>query len=209
METVKNVGTVVIISAIVAGGIVFVFNGGTEVVREIRIPSDQLGAIPGSEIDGNYFTIGGVEFAHITMQAVPTSSAPCVVKNPWNATSTLTFFSASFSDAPVDLTPSLDLSTSTNAYLSATNTPAFISNFAFTSDSVNDLIWQLGASSATSSNLDGQVLISQKNPTDGATPILIKSGEFVGLKNGTSTPGPSQTTKSKFVGQCTASFRKL
>lgn len=184
MNNLKSLGITVVTSVVVVALGFFFFGGST---TERVIEKEQLGAIPGNNIEGKFVTIGGVELAYVKMPMIATSSVPCVTKNPFNATSTLVRFTAVFTDMITDGAgiPGMDFSTSSNAYLSATSTTPLVANWRFTSNTPDEFVYA-------------------PSTVTGDSHYTLGVKQSVGLKNATTTPGVDT-----FVGNCTAVFQKL
>src|SRR3990167_9839780 len=101
MNNLKIVGISLVVSALV--GVVGFSFYPTSPNDDRPIPQDNLGAVPGNSIEGKYFTVGGVEFANVRMNAIATSSVPCVTKNPFNGDAAIKSFTANFSDVPTEI----------------------------------------------------------------------------------------------------------
>src|SRR3990167_6546851 len=90
---------------------------GPSVVEKVI---ERLGAIPGTSVDSNYFSIGGIEFYQNGVGFTATSSVFCSFKNPFApATTSIDFISVSRSTS-FAATTEFDISTSTTAYGSST-----------------------------------------------------------------------------------------
>lgn len=90
---IKNVlvsGLVAIVAVVV--GVTFMKPAGTVEYRDI--PEENLGATPGNVVEGNYFTVGGVEMAYLSGSFASTTNV-CLFKNPFpSASTTITRFTA-------------------------------------------------------------------------------------------------------------------
>ena len=185
MNNLKSGGIAVVVSVVVVSLGLFFYGGSTTTERVIE--KENLGAIPGNNIEGKYIIIGGVELAYVSMPMIATSSVPCVTKNPFNATSTIIQFSAIFTDTVTDIAgvPAMDFSTSTNAYLNATSTTPLVANWPIKSNSSDEFLWR--AQTVT-----------------GETHYTLRANHYIGLKNATTSPGVDT-----YTGYCTATFQKL
>lgn len=191
-----------VVSVAVAGVLVFVTR---QEPTEVRIPQDRLGAVPGTEIEGNYFTVGGVQLAYVRQSLIATSSGAtsCTFKNPFSTFALVRSFGVNFSTTSV-VAQKVSVATSTNQYLSSTSSPAFVFENSVPADATAHVFaWQPGVGTSTLINkahsADGRNQLK-----DGTTPFFIRSAEYIGLKTATSTPG-----KQELRGTCTAVFQKL
>jgi len=92
-----------LVALVVAGGVVYlapqkviVGPAQKEIVREVVKEVKELGAIPGIEVSGNEFSIGGFRTLQTRVPFAQGTSSLCTVAKPHFATATLAFFGAVF-----------------------------------------------------------------------------------------------------------------
>lgn len=192
MDNLKNVSISVAVSVVVAVlAIVTSLTFLNRPIEQVSIPPAQLGAMPGNQIEGQYFTIGGVEYAHVRMANDATSSVPCMTKNPFSATSTLVSFTARFTQTPTDqaaYNQDMDIATSSSSDFwpgSATSSQSIVNDVKLPSNGSKLITWN-------------------NNSVTGAAHNYFKPGDYLGAKMATNTPGVDY-----FTGVCTAVFQKL
>src|SRR3990167_329789 len=162
-------------------------------------PQDEnVGAIPGTTVDSQEFSIGGVRYAYINKTMAATSSAVCAIKNPFGSNAALIQFSGNFTDTPTAAT-TVTVSTSTQKMLGATSSPALVIDRALGANTTGFILWQPN-SNATSSDRTWT-----RPPTDGTSPFFLRSTEYVGAKAATSSPGAGDN----YAGSCSAVFQKI
>lgn len=200
----KNLGVSVVVSVVVVIVGLYFFGGSTV---ERVIEKENLGAIPGSSIEGKYLTVGGVNMAYIT-SAFPgnASTTLCTMKNPFSKDAQLVSFSVKISSSTNATAAKASVSTSTNAFLSATTSPTIVFEKVIpirqTSYSFN---WvprlATGSSTTATSKLFQEQEVVLRN---GESPFFLRSTEYVGIKVATSTPG-----KEYQRGTCRAIFQEI
>lgn len=213
MDKVKTVVVPAVVALVVAAvGVVYFAPEPTEV----NIPDDQLGAIPGNSVEGKYFTIGGIEYAHVFSPMIATSSVACTFKNPFNATSTLTQFTASFTET---LGTKVSLATSSaaiphgTAASTATSTRMLVHEYPLASNTTDEFVWTPSTFAGIASTSQGQPLnratmvlgVKSGNNAHGVSLHLINPKHYVTLKSSTGTP----TATESFEGRCSGVFQKL
>src|SRR3990167_9205208 len=113
MSNKLSVGALVV--AIAALGVAYfapekvVIQPTKEVVREVV---KELGAIPGTEVSGNEFTVGGLTVVKYRVPFLQATSSLCIVPKPHYATATLAFFGAVFNSGVATGTRGVDVSMS-------------------------------------------------------------------------------------------------
>ncbi len=215
MEKLKVAGGIVALTIAVSIGTVYFYPPNIEVTNNVReIPKEQLGAIPGDEVSGNYFTVGGVEFASVSRRMVNASST-CAFKNPFNATSTITSFNAGFRNVDTAaIAVQFSISTSTeadlwNATTPATSTPALVFEHQVgTAPALNNISWfpNLRASTSVGTAQTGKLFIAS-DYLEGSSPFFLRNGEYVGLAAATSSRGAPTT--QMYSGTCSATFQRM
>lgn len=186
MDNMKNiVVTSVVVSVVVVLAAYFVLPRGNTVVNN-QIPDNTLGAVPGNEINGNFFTVGGVERAYVKQNWIATTTRVCMIPNPFRATSTLVSFTARNTNTVAGAN-SFDISTTTHAGgYGATSSTYILRDFTIPANSYNQTD---GYTNGSSANL----------------PVVISGRESVRLfRSATSTAGTDN-----YQGICTAIFQKL
>lgn len=149
-------------------------------------------------VDSPWVTINGVKSYYYNEQMTATSSVPCSVKNPWNATSTLVWYSAKVTASGLG-SQAFDVSTSTTAL--ASSTPAFLYNVTTASmPSATDFVALYSPGVAESTTVVGQNAV-------GRSSALIGPGEYVNLRISTSTPGTF--AGGYWTGTCKALIQEL
>lgn len=106
----NKLGIVALIVAVVALGITYFAPTPTQVREVIR----ELGAIPGTSVDSNCFTIGGLEKCYYRRAFSTATSTYCAIRLP-SSTSTLDSFTARL-DTSTSTAGMLVLATSSVAY---------------------------------------------------------------------------------------------
>lgn len=169
-----------------------------------EIATNTLGAIPGTSVDGNYFSIGGVEYYHYKTAIIASSTVPCYVKpNPFGAATT----SIEMASMQVNTNGlgafAIDLSTTTSAGGWATTSPALARSFAFAAAPVRPFIYQ---QATTTTLLTIGRSVGSINDDGAATNVFVKPGEGLTFRVATGTPG---TFTSYATGVCEVVLRKL
>src|SRR3990172_4699317 len=119
----ENLITVAIAVILSVGAVTFLPSDNTVIPTDVS--NEDLGAIPGTSVDSQEFSIGGVRYAYINKTMAATSSAVCAIKNPFGSNPALIQFSANFTDTPTAATV-VTVSTSTQKMLGATSSPALV-----------------------------------------------------------------------------------
>ena|SRR3990167_7963947 len=183
MNNLKNVGVTVVVAVIVTTGLYLFLQGEQD--GGTPIPQEILGAVPGNEINGNYFIVGGVEQAFVKQNWIASTTRVCIIKNPFpNASSTLMSFTARNTNKTVAGVNSFSLSTTThsNGYGATTTNTIFKD-------------WAIPTLSQTS--IDAT--------QSGVLPVILAGVEHLKVtRNATSTAGTDN-----YQGICQATFQKL
>lgn len=181
MDYIKFVAVSVVVSVVVAFGVFQTFKTSP---TEVPIPQDTLGATPGNSVEGSYFTIGGVDFAHVKTSWIATTSRVCIIKNPFpNATSSLVAFTARNTNT-INGANTFDVGTTTHANgYGATSTPKILQGFVI--------------ANLKMTGTDGE--------TGNKLPVLIDKRESINMtRYATGTAGTDN-----YTGVCQATFMKL
>src|SRR3990167_1841969 len=126
MDNIKNylvAGVVLLVVAIVG----IVYPRPVPVIDNVRSVTDRvdewmetrLGAIPGTTIDSQVITVGGVDIGYVGKPIAGTSSVLCSIRNPFSSTSTIDKLTIKRTSGFAAATE-YDVSTSTNAFGSST-----------------------------------------------------------------------------------------
>lgn len=148
---------------------------------------------------GAVSTLDGVDFPFITINGyqewrgnIPfaaTSSTLCSVRNPFQATSSLTAFGARATSVGGLATQLFDLATSTTAY--ATSTPAYLKEFSSPASDWS-VRWEPGTTT-------GSRLIGHSNNSQGNSDNLIGPNEYLNFRISTSS---ASAFSSYMTGAC-------
>jgi hypothetical protein len=186
MNSVKVLGISTVVSVVVVTGALSfgLFSSGTKVI-EREIPKKDLGAIPGNAVEGSYFTIGGIEYAHIKQPWIATTTRVCIIKNPFpNATSTLLSFTAKNTNLVVGAN-TFDIATTTHLNgFGATSSQAILRGFTVATNEY-----------AATDGVNGSNNI----------PTLLFPKENLNLRRYATTSAGTDN----YTGVCTARFQKL
>jgi hypothetical protein len=179
--------SVVVSIVVVLAGYFLLPNGTTVNNTTTTIPQENLGAVPGNEINGNYFTVGGVQFASISQSWIATTTRVCIIKNPFKATTTLMSFTARNTNA-VPGVNYFDIATTTHAG-------------GYGSTSTSPILRGVTIAANSYQQTDGV--------TNGSTranlPVILGAKETVQfVRYATTTEGTDN-----YTGVCTATFQKL
>lgn len=193
----KNL-VLVIVGAIVG---VALFVGGTLLPKPVTV-----GAIPGNNIDGNYFTIGGVDYYHIKLPILATTTVLCRVPSNVFGAATSTLVAASLNPGtgtnPLGAI-TFDLSTTSSSIGHSTSSPALARGFSIAAAPAIPFIWSL----ATTTNTQTIGVAVGANGFDGGSSnVFIRPGEGLTFRVATGTPG---TYTSFLSGTCEVTLRKL
>ena len=212
MNNLKTVGIALVVSALVA----VVGSSFLPTSQERNILDKDLGAIPGDNVEGNFFTVGGVKMAYMRSSISATSSSLtsnrlCSFKNPFAGNASLVEFSVNISTTSVTA-QKISIATSSTVDIRATSTPALVWEYPQAANTVtHNILWQPGIEVATSAAIVGLgpekiwgLETQGANATDGTSPFFLRAGEYVGAKVSTSTPG-----KQELRGFCNATFRSF
>ncbi len=157
-------------------------------VTPVPTPSDQptVGAVSTLDaVDNPYVSIGGVRTAYISQSLNATSSYVCIIRNPFNATSTLLSFSMKVASTSVLANQKVSLSTTTVANGFGTSSPFLVVDrtIAIPSDS---FAWVGGLASTTNSRLLDRNGGTTTGESMGA---LIKPSEYINVAIATTSIG--------------------
>lgn len=117
-----------------------VYQATKETVREVV---KELGAIPGTEVSGNEFTVGGFTEVRYRVPFLQATSSLCAVPKPHYATATLAFFGAVFNSGVatsargVDVSMSLESSNDPKTIPSSTTSADVIGTYTIGRGAVN------------------------------------------------------------------------
>lgn len=158
-----------------------------------------LGAVPTLDsVDNSFVSIGGAKYYYYSQAIAATSSTVCSIRNPFNATATLSDYGASVTSVGGLGAQRYDLATSSTAY--GTSTPAFIKEFLSP-----NAAWTMAWSPATTTNT--RLIGLEPTGTIGNSNVLIASGEYLNFK--ISTTSTSGTFATYLSGQCNGVLKKL
>ena len=165
-----------------------------EVIREIVQSNDDegLGAIPGTEVNGREFTIGGSKIVYERQPFINGTSTICAIKKPNNATSTLLWFSVNGKSNFATSAKGVYIDLAIIAEDSATS-----SAFATTSGNVlgTPFIAEPSRTTVTASSTAGAAADINFNRNDFAYAVAVASNQAWG-----------DYSKWQPVGQCSAAW---
>ena len=189
----KKVWIAVVVIAIIAiiGWFVPVGQNGQTIV-------ETLGAVPTLDgVDHPYVTINGVKTYNYSQFMAATSSVVCSVKNPFNATSTLNWYSAIVtSKGNISQIQFVDVSTSTTAL--ASSSPAFLQ--VKLGGSLGHIYYSINATTTNTR------LVGLSKNLASTTDAIVGPSEYVNMKIATGTPG---TFGSYWTGTCQGQFTEF
>ena len=147
---------------------------------------ERLGAIPGTSVDSNYFSIGGIEFYQSGAGFMATSSVLCSFKNPFApATTSIDFISVKRTTGFTAATE-FDISTSTTAY--GSSTVALVRAQPVAAKSQDMTLWTpRHASTSVLAVNTGKTLFWANNVI--SNPYILTGNQYLTVRNSTSTPG--------------------
>lgn len=87
----------IVIASLVIVGVSYVNRPIVNVNVPENVPAINLGAVPGPEITGNRFRLGGLELYADSIKAQTSTTTVCAIRSPVEATSTLDFASIDLS----------------------------------------------------------------------------------------------------------------
>ena len=186
----KIIGTIAIVALVL--GVVGLFGGDTEIIKEIR---EKVGAMPGPDLYVPYLGVNDVRTYPVSQKMTQGTTTPCALRSPTNATSTLTFASAEFTTSSTSATA---WSWFKSATMTATTT-AWSPVYSITATNK-------GSAIASSTNLDNSNSITE-------TGYAFAPGEFLVLNvNGGDEGEIDGTTNAvgfKPVGNCVGTFQEI
>lgn len=161
------------------------------------------GSVTGPAVDGQYFTIGGMDYYHFRMPITASSTVPCYVPSNRFGAATSTIVSASLTANTNGLgAVTLDFSTTTSAGGFGTSSPALERAFSIAAVPTQPFIW--GLASTTNTLVIGLSVGSGFN--GGTSGVFVRPGEGLTFRVATGTPG---TFTSFLGGTCEVVLRKL
>lgn len=201
----KNLGILgsILAIALLIGGVMLLSRAGQSQPQQPS-PSEvqKEGAIPGNNIDGSYFTVGGINYYYGRQTMAATSSSVCVFPNPFgSATSSIVRFQSQISSSSATgigiAALKFDLSTTTAAGGYGSSTPALIYGHSLAAGAKDSVQWQPTSSSTPSSS---QILTINSGATaDGSSPFVLGPSEKITYRIASGTPG---TFSTYLVGTC-------
>lgn len=201
----QKIGIALVAIIIVIGG--YYFPTGKTVVERV---TERLGAVSTLDgVDNPYTSINGVKQYYYSQPIAATSSVPCSIQNPFNATSTLLNYGITVTANGIGPGTSLlggqiiDVSTSTSKNFAAgsygSSSPAFIKAFNAGGGKFSTF-WTVNATT-TNTRVVGM------SPTlASSTDVIIKPGEYVNMVISTTSAG---TFSSYWTGTCSGVFQQL
>lgn len=164
------------------------------IAQLVKEAVERLGAIPGTSVDSNFFSIGGVEKAHFNQALTSTSSVLCAVQNPFRpATSTIDRITVKRTTGFVGASQ-FDISTSTTQF--ASSTVALVKDKTVAAGNQDTTLWTPRFGTSTSA------LHWAENVKD--SPFILKGVEWITVRNATGSAG-SETIR----GACNFDFTKF
>mgnify|MGYP001609405071 CR=1 FL=1 len=183
-------------------------------------PADiSLGAIPGNEVNGDTFIIGGLDLAKNEQALTATSSALCAFQNPFAATTTIQGVSIQVTRGVLGAN-TLDISTSSTRV--GSSTPALVFARSVASLSAASIVWQPNSATSTPGATAGQNDPIGRGVLSGIVQATGESNYVLGpnawltvrlatssAETGGSSDGVSGSFASPFQGSCTFELKKL
>lgn len=157
-------------------------------VDMIQEAIQKFGAIPGNEVSGNYFTVGGVE-RYFESQKNATSSVLCSFKNPFpNATTTIERVTVK-TTSTFGAANTYDIATSTTAY--GTSTPSLVYGKSIAANEFEQASWfpKFVASTTASLNTEYTNILFDEATNGGQTNFFLTGTQYLNVKVASSTPG--------------------
>lgn len=193
----KNTFVALIVIAIIAIGGLFLPQGKPAVTQVIEKALGAVSTLDG--VDNPYLNIAGSRSFQSTVPMTATSSQVCTMKNPFGATSTLTYFSAELSDGILGAN-SFTLSTTSNSTGYGSSTLPFVLDHSVATNALDSMVWL--PSSATTSTTVWPGITST-----GESNIKLGPSDWVTYKIATTTG--AGVLVDYYDGICTYEFRKL
>ena len=189
MDNIKNYLVVGIVVVTVVLGVA-IFQKTPIVNNTVNVPEQTppFGAIPGTSIDSNIFSIGGVQFAKFGQAVTASSSVLCAVQNPFRpATSTIDRITVRLSDG-FTVASAFDISTSTGRF--GSSTVSLIDGAILPADAQTDIVWTPRNSTTSIITKDSGVSseLAWSHDID-SNPFILKGSEWITVRNATGTPG--------------------
>ena len=190
--------------ALLLSGFAFLSNPTEKVIERIveRVENNDstLGAVPGSSLDGNEWSVGGMKEYRVGQPlASATSSVVCAIKGP-SATSTLNFAGLEFTSYDFG-TIEMDVSTSSTRF--GSSTPALIAGAPLAEGIVKPIIWTGDNASTTAYGILGSQ--AQTNSTiTGESAFVIGPNLWVTFRIATTASAYGWPNSAK--GRCGAQF---
>lgn len=196
MQNLKNVWVALVVVAIIAIG----------AYQFPEIKQTVIGAVPTLDgVDNPFVAINGNKVFHYRQNINATSSVACSVKNPFNATTTLTGFGVAVNSNGLG-SQEFSVSTSTGAYSSST--PALMLNLA-TGTGQFTSYWRPNSATTTNSgtpgHIDPRLLPGMTN--SGVSNYVIGPSEYVNVRVATSTAGTF--VGGYWTGTCAGTFERF
>jgi hypothetical protein len=165
----------------------------------VQSPERQtLGAVPSfNSLNSGYVNINGNEEFYYNQPMSATSSVPCSIQNPFNATSTVIVYGVKTSTNSFGASV-VDISTSTTGF--ASSTPAFVKGFS-TGAGQYTIAWTANGTT-TNTNTIGM----RAGATTGISDIILGPTEYINFRISTSSPGTFGTYN---IGSCTGVIQKI
>ena len=176
---------------------------------ETAPPADiSLGAIPGNEVNGNIFIVGGLDKAYFRTGFSAASSTMCGFRNPFQATSSIQSYSVQITRGVLGAN-SFDIATS--SVRGATSSPALMAAVQVATLVTDSYSGVPNSATTTLINGDGgEVLAGLKrsaNGTAGVSNYILGPNEYVNFELATSTNTGSFATP--MLGSCTLELKRL
>jgi len=155
-------------------------------------------------VDNPYASVGGYKYYYYNQAMSATSSVPCSIKNPFNATSTLVSYKFQVTTNGIATAQTLDVSTSTSAY--ASSTPSYVRAFPTGTGQFSG-VWQ-GVTATTTPHLIGysQTQGGIYSTNIGTTDNIIGPSDYITLRVATSSAG---SFGSYYTGTCSGIIEQL